>query len=161
MEHLTAWAGFLGAWLLVMGPVYQAALELQEEEVDRERFISTKDSVPRPDPISGWWWLLPPVAFVRQRRVSEEYRRQVMKAVPGEVMAQFVHFSDKATGWLLVAGGAFLIAVKETWELTELEEWPSSAFWVLLVLMLALALGFTVWRMRRSTFLAHLSESSA
>jgi hypothetical protein len=27
--------------------------------------------------------------------------------------------------------------------------------------MLALALGFTVWRMRRSTFLAHLSESSA
>ena len=75
-------------------------------------------------------------------------------------MAHFVHYSDKATGWLLVAGGAFLIAVKETWELTELQEWPTPTFWLLLVLMAALALGFTVWRMRRSTFLAHLSESS-
>ncbi len=65
MEHLIAWAGFLGAWLLVAGPVYQAALEL----------------------------------------------RQV-------------------------------------------QEWESTPFWVLLVLMLLLTLGFTVFRMRRSADLA-------
>jgi len=57
-------------------------------------------------------------------------------------------------GWLLVAAGAFFIAIKETWELREVQEWESTVFWVLLVLMLLLTLGFTVYRMRRSADLA-------
>ena len=28
MNQLIAWAGFLGAWLLVAGPLYQGAIEL-------------------------------------------------------------------------------------------------------------------------------------
>jgi hypothetical protein len=36
MNQVIAWVGFLGAWLLVAGPLYQGALELREEEVDRE-----------------------------------------------------------------------------------------------------------------------------
>ena len=36
MNQVIAWAGFLGAWLLVAGPLYQGAIELREEEVDRE-----------------------------------------------------------------------------------------------------------------------------
>ena len=154
MEHLIAWAGFLGAWLLVAGPVYQAALELQEEEVDRDAFADVKDSVPRPEPLSGWWWLLPPVAFLKQQSMSNAYRDDVVKAMPGAVIQQFVHFQDKAMGWLLVAAGAFFIAVKETWELRQIQEWESTPFWVLLVLMLLLTLGFTVYRMRRSADLA-------
>jgi hypothetical protein len=35
MNQVIAWAGFLGAWLLVAGPLYQGALELREEDVDR------------------------------------------------------------------------------------------------------------------------------
>jgi hypothetical protein len=160
MEHLIAWAGFLGAWLLVAGPVYQAAIELQEEEVDRDALLATKDTVPRPQPLSGWWWLLPPIAFLKQRRLSNDYRQAVMNAVPGEVMKQFVHFSDKAMGWLLVAAGAFLISVKETWELRELQEWSVVVFWALLVAMLLLALGYTVYRMRRSAFLTGLDHAA-
>lgn len=154
MEHLIAWAGFLGAWLLVAGPVYQAALELQEEEVDREALLRTKDTVPRPDPVSWWWWLLPPVAFVLQRRASGEYREAVIKAIPGEVVQQFVHFQDKAMGWLLVAAGAFLIAIKETWQLAEEQGWSELAFWLLLVLMLLVTLGYTAYRMRRTSSLS-------
>jgi hypothetical protein len=33
MEHLVAWAGFFGVWLLVAGPIYQANLELRAENV--------------------------------------------------------------------------------------------------------------------------------
>jgi hypothetical protein len=144
----------------VAGPVYQAAIELQEEEVDREALLATKDSVPRPKPLSGWWWLLPPVAFVKQQRLSNDYRQAVMHAVPDEVMKQFVQFSDKAMGWLLVAAGAFLISVKETWELRELQEWPVAVFWVLLVVMLLLSLGYTVYRMHRSEFLTGLNTDA-
>lgn len=149
MEHLIAWAGFAGAWLLVAGPVFQAALELQEEEVDREAFARTKDTVPRPDPISGWWWLLPPVAFILQRRASGRYREAVVAAVPDEVYVQFAHYLMKANGWLLVGAGAFFIALKETWELHELQEWSGLAFWLLVVGMLVLSLGYTVYRMRQ------------
>jgi hypothetical protein len=30
-----AWAGFLGSWLLVAGPLYQGAIELFEAGIDR------------------------------------------------------------------------------------------------------------------------------
>jgi hypothetical protein len=151
MEHLIAWAGFLGAWLLVAGPVYQAAIELQEEEVDRESLAQVKSSVPEPEPLPAWWWLLPPVAFLKQRRLSTDYREAVVAAMPDHVIAQFVHFQDKALGWLMVAAGAFLISVKETWELAELQEWSHGVFWAVLVVMLVLALGFTVYRLHRSS----------
>jgi hypothetical protein len=150
VEHVIAWAGFLGAWLLVAGPVFQAAIELQEEELDHEAVDDLQDDVPRPAPVSGWWWLLPPVAFVLQRRRSAAYREAVMNALPATLRAQFVHFSDKAAGWLLVAGGAFFIAVKETWELHEVEEWPVAVFWALLPVMLVLAVAYTVLRVRRT-----------
>ena len=48
-------------------------------------------------------------------------------------MAGLVRFINKATGWLYVALGALLIAVKETWELVEYNEWPTWLFWVLIV----------------------------
>ena len=35
----------------------------------------------------------------------------------------------------------FFIALKETWELVEHEEWPEYAFWDLVVLMALVALG--------------------
>jgi hypothetical protein len=30
VDGVIAWCGFVGAWLLVAGPIYQAALELPE-----------------------------------------------------------------------------------------------------------------------------------
>src|ERR1700727_150478 len=36
MNQVIAWAAFLGAWLLVAGPLYQGAIELHEEDIDRD-----------------------------------------------------------------------------------------------------------------------------
>ncbi len=44
------------------------------------------------------------------------------------------------------------------WELRYVQEWESSFFWVLLVLMLLLTLGLTAYRMRRSANLAQRVE---
>jgi hypothetical protein len=54
MDGVIAWCGFFGAWLLVAGPVYQAALELQEQDIERERLQEATAQVPAPDPVSAW-----------------------------------------------------------------------------------------------------------
>jgi hypothetical protein len=51
--------------------------------------------------------------------------------------------------WFYVAAGAFLIAVKETWELHESYEWPVWAFWLGVVGTLFLCVSSTVGRTRR------------
>ena len=53
MHELILWSGFFGAWLLVAGPLYQAALELSEEDISRddmagvERPLSTGETALR------------------------------------------------------------------------------------------------------------------
>jgi len=54
-----AWAGFAGAWLLVAGPIYQAAIELEAEEIERDAIRDAAQAVPGPPPNSRWWWLIP------------------------------------------------------------------------------------------------------
>jgi hypothetical protein len=54
MDLVFAWAGFLGAWLLVAGPLYQGALELSEEDVDREGMQASIAQLERPEPPSAW-----------------------------------------------------------------------------------------------------------
>ena len=93
MHGAILWCGFVGAWLLVAGPVYQAALELDAEEVARDALENAANQ-------------LPP--------------------------------SARPLAW---------IAVKETWELVEFNEWPSWLFWVLIVLMAAAAALNTTVRM--------------
>lgn len=134
MPYLIAIVGFLGAWLLVAGPLFQAYLELQEEEFDRERMDAAVASVPKPEGFSPWWWLLPPVAWFMQRQRSRAHRTAVMKALDPDLVAQTVSFMNKANGWFIVAGGAALLGVKETWELVEAFEWHVAVFWVLIVL---------------------------
>ncbi len=150
MHELIAWSGFVGAWLLVAGPLFQAAVELADEE-DHRRGIERAAHEVGPQPrLSPWWWLLPPVAYVKQRRRQRAYRRAVFDTLtPGEV-ASFVDFSNVATGWALVAAGAFFIAIKETYELVEAYAWPLWVLPVAVVVLVALCAVNTVVRTRRA-----------
>jgi hypothetical protein len=149
MALIIAVAGYLGAWLLVAGPVYQAAVELDAEAFDRETIARANDAVPPPPPISPWWWLLPPVAWLRQRRVERAHREAVLKVMTPEQVTHLLRFGAKATGWLIVAVGAALIGVKESWELVELLDWPGGVLAALVVVPLVLALLHAGLRVRR------------
>ena len=147
MNQVIAWAGFLGAWLLVAGPLYQGALELREEEVDREAIEATKASVPRPDPPSPWWWLFPPAMYVIYRQRNHGYRQAILDQLNPVQREQFASFIGKAAGWLTVAFGAGLLGVEQTWQVTEREHWPIWVFALLVVLMLGACLLNTTLRM--------------
>lgn len=150
VHALIAWSGFVGAWLLFAGPLFQAAVELDAEVGQHGSPSGAALRVgPQPRP-SPWWWLLPPVAYVLQRRYRRAYRQQVLDALSRDEAETFVELRNVATGWAMVAGGAFFIAVKETYELAELSEWPGWVFATLLVVMLVLCAAHTVLRLRRT-----------
>ena len=160
MHTVIAWSGFLGAWLLVAGPLFQAAVELDEQGERRGGASRTARQVERPR-LSPWWWLLPPVAYVLQRRRQQQVRQQLFDALtPGELEG-FVEFTSVATGWALVAAGAFFIAVKETYELAEVHHWPLAVYVVLLVVMLALCAANTVVRIRMAHQLVEAKAAAA
>ena len=158
MEYFIHWAGFVGAWLLVAGPLFQAAVELRDEEFDNQAFDSLTKDLPKPDPISNWWWLLPPVAFFKNRRRNNAYQVSVMRALAPDQRAKMVGFMNKASGWFYVAAGAFLIFLKEAWELTELSGWPIFIYWVIVVVLAIAAIANTVARLMQAENALHLDD---
>ncbi|RYU13431.1 hypothetical protein [Nocardioides iriomotensis] len=144
MHELILWCSFLGAWLLVAGPVYQAVLELQEEELEFDRVRGLASAVPAPPPLSRWWWLVPPARLLLSRRRQDVHRRAVVDALSDADHEVLVSYIGKARGWLIVGAGAFLIACKETWELVEGHHWPEAWWWVLVPLMALLSVAWTV-----------------
>jgi hypothetical protein len=150
VNTLVAWCAFGGSWLLVAGPVFQAALELDDLSFRREEVLEALAATPVDPRPSAWWWLLPPVGYVLQRRHTRVARQAAIDAMSREQVERFVDFTDKATGWLFVACGAALLAVAETWALREHYRWPVAVFWVLLVGMPALCAVNTAARMERS-----------
>jgi hypothetical protein len=153
MNQVIAWAGFLGAWLLVAGPLYQGALELREEEVDRDAIEASKANVARPESPSPWWWLLPPVMYVLWRRRSGAYRKAALAQLNPAQREQFASFVNKASGWFTVAAGACLLAAEQSWNLIERYHWPGWLFWLLIVAMLGAAVLNTALRMSRRVLL--------
>jgi hypothetical protein len=143
IESLIPWAGFLGAWLLVAGPLYQGVLELHEEDVDQSSGDPASRIAPSRAP-SAWWWLLPPVMLILRRRRSKEYQRTVLSSLTPRQRAHRERFIRKATGWFVVALGGSFIAIKETWVLAEHNEWHPAVFVAILVGMLALVGANTV-----------------
>jgi hypothetical protein len=149
VNEVIIWATFLGAWLLVAGPLFQGVVELNELEFDREGFEGIKASAVQaaPDQPSPWWWLVPPVAYVLHRRWAREFRDVSFARLTPAQREQLASFRSKSTGWFTVAAGATLLAAGETWHVTEDYEWPVWAFWLLTAAMLALAvLNTAVWR---------------
>jgi hypothetical protein len=152
MDEVIIWATFLGTWLLVAGPLYQGSVELDELDIDREGIEGAKSSVlaAAPDRPSPWWWLLPPVMYVLNRRWSSEFRQASLAQLSDLQREQIATFGSKATGWYTVALGALLLAAGETWQVIRHYDWPVWVFWLILVVMLVLSILNTAIRMVRS-----------
>jgi len=141
MHSLILWAGFLGAWLLVAGPIWQAVVELRDETFEREKYTVAMDVVPPRQPVSPWWWLVPPLHFFLNQRSKGRWQDEIVAALPDEDYEALNSFMAKVRGWMLVGAGGLLIATKETYELVEGHEWPTWLFWVILVVMAWAAVG--------------------
>ena len=139
MHDLILWAGFVGAWLLVAGPIWQAVVELRDETFEREKYTAAMEVIPPRERVSPWWWLLPPLHFLLNQRSKGRWQDQIMAALPDEDYEALNSFMAKVRGWMLVGGGGLLIATKETYELVEGHEWPIGIFWVLIVVMVMAA----------------------
>ncbi len=158
MDVFIHWAGFAGAWLLVAGPLFQASVELRDEQFDSDEFESSMSSVPRREPVSPWWWMLPPVAYAKNLGRSRTRREDLLRALTPEQRERVVGFMNKANGWIFVAGGAFLIALKETWELVHLYHLPPLVYWAVVLVMTAIAFSNTVIRTMRADRQIHVDD---
>lgn len=106
-----------------------------------------------PPPPSSWWWLLAPVMLLLRRRRTRAYDRKVLAHLSLQQRVQRSLFIRKATGWFVVGSGAALLALKETYELAELGEWPLVGFIAAVVVMAVLVGANTaalVGRQRRT-----------
>jgi hypothetical protein len=148
VPHIIAWCGFLGAWLLVAGPLDQAVREIADQEFRHESFEEARAQVAEPERVSKWWLLLPPVWWVKVTRREGEYRRAVGEVMEPRDLLAFLTIKDILNAWLYVAVGAALIGIKETWELHEAYEWPEWVFFALAVAAVVLCVGSTVVRAR-------------
>ena len=141
MHEAVYWVGFIGAWLLFVGPVYQSALELREEEDARVSMQKALESAPPPDRVSPWWWLLPPVAIVKIFRRRGQYVGIIDELMSQEDRESIEHYKSVAKGWWYVGAGAWFIFLKEAWELAEHREWTARGYWLTVVFMTMAALG--------------------
>src|SRR4051794_23274857 len=97
VETLIPWCACVGAWLLVAGPLYQASVELREEEFRRDDIAAVSTGLvarpPRPPP---WWWLLPRGGSLKKRRHNRRMRDLVVAALSREQLEGYLHFVSTA-----------------------------------------------------------------
>lgn len=151
METFVAWCSFIGAWLLVAGSIYQAVLELKDEDIERGRIRDRQHKVNPIPKVSAWWWFIPPVKFYLERRRSEAYRNAYLNTLTDEEIESLVSFINKSSAWIFVAGGGILIAIKETYELIRPEGFQHILLFTATVVgLFFLSVINTAFRMRRS-----------
>jgi hypothetical protein len=149
MQLALIFGRFFGSWLLVFGPVYQAAIELTGQDVAFDRIRSLAKSVV-PKKASAWWWLLPPVKMVLDRHYLNQAREQSLRTMGHGELAAFLAFSNKALGWMYVGGGGLLLAFCETQELVVRFSLGIAGWIGINVLLFTLCVMSTRFRIKRT-----------
>jgi hypothetical protein len=152
METVILAVGFIGAWLLFAGPIYQAALELTAEnlEIDRDTIHRQTAALSQPAKVSVWWWLLPPVKIYLEQHRSDTIRHIYIQSLSTEQIEALTSFMNKASGWLFVAVGGLCIAIKETYELAEHLEWSLWLWGPLVIVLIYISIVHTILRIRQT-----------
>jgi hypothetical protein len=97
VHALIAGSGFLRAWLLVAGPMFQAAVQLDAGEPERDWLAAAAGRSGPQRRSSRWWWLLPPVAYILPRRPQRNHRERLVDAVSHDDVETFVELTNVST----------------------------------------------------------------
>ena len=151
------WFGFIGAWLLVAGPIYQAAQELLDQDIERERIREAQHAIEVPPRVSALWWFVPPIKLYLEHRRSQAYRQRFIASLLPEDVEAMMSFMSKAMAWLMVATGGLCIAIKETYELCEAYEAATWLMWLIVAGMAFCSVLYTVMSLVR---VAKITNSS-
>jgi len=100
--------------------------------------------------VSAYWWLLPPVRLYLERRRSHRMNRLLIHQMDPTDVEALMSFLNKATGWMFVAVGGFLLALQETYDVVEHYDWSIGIFVILLVVMAGLCVGYALSRDMRT-----------
>lgn len=149
LADIVALLGVVGAWLLFAGPIYQAALELREYDAAKERLRRSSASTEIGAPLAWGWSLLLPVKLVVEWQRRTRARERWMSTLSSADHAAIVLFVHKATGWSLVAAGAWLLALVHTYELGLAHGAGGLALAILVAGATAASVGWCGWRLRR------------
>lgn len=144
LEELIRFCAFVGAWLLFLGPMHQASIELREEDEARDRLHRAHKQMPDPAHASSWWWLFPPVKIILESRVRGQYRREVWSKLSTDDKIILSNYVRKARAWLYVGLGGLLIAIKESFELFEVMHWSFDLLLPTVIVAALLCLGSVV-----------------
>ena len=128
MATVVSIAALAGAWLLFVGAIYQAALELRAHVIARDRLAALARQVVPPPRVSRWWWLVPPWKYVLERRRGGDFRRAYAAAMSLEDFTSLIAFHDKGVGWSCVAIGAWLLAGNQTYTCSSEYGWSNLVF---------------------------------
>ena len=97
--------------------------------------------------------------YLKRRKRSREIRIAVIKSLEQDHRMVVVDYLNKATGWLCVALGGLLIAIEQTFEVSQHQGWPLPVFLLLILVMAGTAFGFIAHRTQHSQNL--LAEQDA
>ena len=153
------WLALLGAWLLFAGPVQQAVQELHAEQVEHARLRGQHQLVARPAPVPAWLWLLPPVALVLRRKRATAFQHEYFKSLDIDQRRALLSFLNLASGWSVVAAGAWLIALSETYSITNEHGWPLVWFAVISGAVTIIAAAYAIERVRRAEAILQTQDS--
>lgn len=101
-----------------------------------------------------------PVGPLGRECAVESFDFAVRARMTTQSLAERTQIIQKATGWFVVAAGAPMLAVKETWELAEHWGWPIWGFLAALAVMAALATASNAAAIARHHASSGLGRSS-
>lgn len=151
METFFDFLTLIGCWLLFAGAIFQAALELKDQDIKRDRIMTARRQVSVSRHVSQWWWFLPPIKLVLEKRQTRKWRREHFKLLARADRNALLDFTHRAKGWLIVSGGAFLAAVVATRTFGIHLQWNGGVIFMLALFLTCLSLLNTILHMRADT----------
>ncbi|OFI47693.1 hypothetical protein BG262_08285 [Floricoccus penangensis] len=131
MEKFIVIISFIAKWLLFAFPLYQAYIELSEQERVVGRFTKKSKKYPK---ISPWYWILPPLKLELEKKRGIAILSESL--ISNKDFEEAIVFGRKATAWFYVALAGMLEGITAIYELAHAFDYHISFLMLILLSVL-------------------------